>query len=181
LNAPFGAFFYDYFATKSHFISLFCLNLTVNLSWMKRIKIIIASTVIFLAILLIIFVHDRCKQDELIYSKIEPVCFKRDIHPIFINNCGVIGCHDRPSASAGYVFVDYNSILKKGLTPFNPCKSIVYKSIIGEGASLMPPGIDLKENEKLLIRVWIGQGAENSNCSADISPLENKSRLNVNN
>ena len=147
---------------------------------MKRIKIMIVSAVIFLIILIIIFVHDGCNQDELIYSKIEPVCFKRDIHPIFIKNCAIIGCHDRPSASAGYVFIDYNSI-HKGLTPFNPCKSIVYKSIIGEGASSMPPGIDLKENEKILIRVWIGQGAENTICPTGISPHENKSRLNVNN
>jgi hypothetical protein len=146
---------------------------------MERKKIIISSATIAAVILLVILLNGIHSRKSLNYKDMEIVCFDRDILPVFKHNCGVIGCHDQQSSSANYVLSDYNSIVR-GVRKFNPDKSIVYKSIIGEGASLMPPGIALTENEKIRIQVWIGQGAKNTSCPSDISLPENKLQLNVN-
>jgi hypothetical protein len=116
----------------------------------------------------------------LIYSDLDTVCFTREVLPVFVTNCGVIGCHDQQSASAGYVLTDYNSIVK-GVIPYNPEKSIIYKAIIGKGASLMPPGNALSQNDRILIRVWIGQGAVNTSCPVGSLNPGNNSLLIVNN
>ena len=131
---------------------------------MKRKRIIIYLGIITLAIIFIIATRGVFMHKRLAYSDLDTVCFERDILPVFNKNCGVMGCHDRSSASAAFVFTDYNSIIKS-ITPFNPDKSLVYKALIGKGASPMPPGNLLKENERMLIRVWIGQGAKNTTCS----------------
>lgn len=73
-----------------------------------------------------------------------------------------MGCHDQNSDNK-YVFTDYKSIVK-GIVPRDPYKSAVYKSIISDGVSLMPPGRALPENQRILIRVWIGQGADSTTC-----------------
>ncbi len=130
---------------------------------MKRKHIIIGSVVITFVALIIFFGLKREKQRRLNFLQLNTVCFEKDILPVFRNNCGVIGCHDLQSASGSYIFVDYNTIIRN-VVPFKPEKSIVYKSIYGKGVSSMPPGQELTENEKLLITVWIGQGAGNTVC-----------------
>jgi len=61
--------------------------------------------------------------------------------------------------------VDYTSILK-AVTPYNAEKSVAYQAITGKGfKQLMPPGIPLSENDRILIRVWIDQGAVNTTCT----------------
>jgi hypothetical protein len=145
---------------------------------MERKKIITSSAVIVLVSLLIILANRYRNQKMLNYSGLETICFDRDILPIFTRNCGVSGCHNPQSSSANYVLTNYSSILK-GVTAFDPYKSIVYQSIIGEGASSMPPGITLTEREKMLIRVWIGQGAKNTTCPTTISPTEKTFQPNV--
>jgi len=147
---------------------------------MKRKKIIIASVIIVLLIIMVIISTNRNRNHKrTIYADFEIVCFDRDILPVFKRNCGVMGCHDQLSAAGDYVLTDYNSILK-GVTPFDPDKSIVYKTIIGEGSSSMPPGIVLPAHEQIIIRNWIDQGAENKGCPTGSTPPENKPRLNVN-
>lgn len=130
---------------------------------MKRKHIIIYSVVITFVALIIFFGYKRYTQKRIDYSGLDKVCFEKDVLPFFINNCGVAGCHDQQTRSGSYELVDYKSIMK-GVIPFKPEKSILYKSITGKGASFMPPGQELTENEILLINVWIGQGAKNINC-----------------
>jgi hypothetical protein len=145
---------------------------------MNRSKIIISSSVISLVIMIIIIGSGVLKHKDPIYSDLDTICFKRDILPVFSSNCGVIGCHDGPSSSAGLVLTDYNSIIK-GIIPLKPNKSIVYKSLIGKGASPMPPGNPLSEHERMLIRIWIDQGAENTACSARVTIPGKISLLNI--
>jgi hypothetical protein len=130
---------------------------------MKRKNILISSVIIVLAIFMILIVRHRNMRDRLIYSKLETVCFEKDILPVCIKNCAVAGCHDQHSRSGSYKFTDYDSILK-GVIPFKPEKSIVYKAITGKGVTSMPPGRELAEKERLLITIWIGQGAVNTKC-----------------
>jgi len=135
---------------------------------MKRRNIIVFSVIIGLATLMVVILQWRYSHERLIYSKQDTVCFEKDILPVFLNNCSVAGCHDQQTGSGGYIFTDYNSIMK-GIIPFKAEGSIVYKSIIGEGASFMPPGQELLENEKILIRKWIGQGANKTICLTNIA------------
>lgn len=122
-----------------------------------------SSALITLSALLIIGIQSSCKHKGLNYSELDTVCYVRDISPIFQNSCAITGCHSLPSGENTFVFTSYQTI-KKGLIPFDPNKSIIYKAIIGNGESLMPPGKALPENERILIRVWIGQGADSTNC-----------------
>ena len=137
----------------------------------NKSKIIISSAIIAAVILLITLIYRSHNPKRMIYRDMDTVCFERDIFPIFRSNCGVMGCHDQESASGKYVCTDYNSIIKR-VVPFNPDKSKVYNSIVGKSASLMPPGKALRENERILIRVWIGQGAENTTCTVSRSSPE---------
>lgn len=126
---------------------------------MKRTKIIFAAALIALCTLLIILVKKEHKQIDPKYKELAIVRFDRDIFPIFRNSCAIVGCHDRQWGVNDYVFTNYESIIK-GITPFDPDGSIVYRAILGKESSLMPPGRALTENEQILIRNWIGQGAE---------------------
>ena len=111
------------------------------------------------------FVQVQCRHDGLNVSTLDKVCYERDIAPIFYNSCGVSGCHNQGHGQGGYSFTDYTSIMK-AITPFNAQKSKAYQAITGKAfMQLMPPGAALTENERILIRVWIDQGAVNSTCT----------------
>ena len=130
---------------------------------MKKKSIIIFSIIAILCLSLILELRQQFAGKRLNYTKMDTVCFEKDILPVLIKNCGVAGCHDQQTRSGGYKFADYTSIIK-GIKPFKPEESILLKSIIGKGASPMPPGQPLPINEKRKITIWIGQGAEYTRC-----------------
>jgi len=133
-----------------------------------RISLILVCTSAVLALLQI-----RCRHDDLNAATLDKVCYTRDIGPIFLRSCGTTGCHDS-RAKGGYSFTDYTSVMQ-AITPFNAQKSKAYKAITGKGfVQLMPPSGALSQNERILIRVWIDQGAENTTCttsSVGVSPV----------
>ncbi len=61
------------------------------------------------------------------------ICFERDILPIFLSNCAMSGCHDAQSREGGYVLTSYETITAKGIVPYQPNKSEIYKVLIGQG------------------------------------------------
>lgn len=130
---------------------------------MKR-KNIIYPVIVVLVLLMIIFTYQRYTHQNIIKANTHTVCFERNILPVFKNNCGVVDCHDQQTMSGGYALIDYNSIMK-GVVPFKPAKSMVYKTITGKETSSMPPGLELTVEEKQLINNWISQGAGNTMCS----------------
>ena len=114
---------------------------------------------------LLAVVELRCRHDDLDVSTLNKVCYDTEIGPIFLRSCGITGCHDTQRGESGYRFTDYASVVS-AVTPFNAQKSTAYKAITGKGfTQLMPPSGALSENERILIRVWIDQGAENTICS----------------
>ena len=126
------------------------------------------KTTLSVELLLLLFVSAfmqvQCRHDGLNVSNLKQVCFDTQIAPIFINNCG--SCHSASRSKGGFSFVDYNSILQS-VTPYNAEKSTAYQAITGKAfKQLMPPGIPLSENDRILIRVWIDQGALNTTCTA---------------
>jgi hypothetical protein len=101
------------------------------------------------------------------------VCFDRDILPIFVNSCGMAGCHDG-SGHGGRGFNSYASISRE-VVAGNPNKSNLYTAITDTwGFNLMPPNQPLSIENRTLIRVWIEQGAAETTCPTTTS----KSSLN---
>lgn len=128
----------------------------------KRNTIRISLRLLFgLSFLLLIQI--QCRHDGLNVATLAPVCFDTEIAPIFLNKCAT--CHGQDKSRGGLALYDYNSILKS-VTPFNAQKSTAYKAITGKGfTQLMPPDGALSENERILIRIWIDQGAKNTICT----------------
>jgi uncharacterized membrane protein len=128
------------------------------MNWKKSLQPAVLS---FFSLVLACFLI-QCQHDGLLVANLKPVCYDTEIAPIFLTKCA--GCHDQNKSRGGIGLYDYNSILKT-VTPYNAQKSKSYLSITGKGfAQLMPPGGALSENDRILIRVWIDQGAKNTVC-----------------
>ena len=129
----------------------------------KRRKTIRISLKLLIPLLVLVFIQVQCRHEGLNVATLAPVCFDAQIAPIFINNCG--SCHSAGRGKGGYTFADYASI-RASVTPYNAEKSVAYQAITAKAfTQLMPPGIPLSENDRILIRVWIDQGALNTICT----------------
>jgi len=127
------------------------------------------SLILAFAAIVLVLVQTRCRHEDLNTATLDKVCYQSDIGPIFLRSCGTTGCHASPRGKGGYIFTDYTSVMKS-ITPFNAQKSKAYKAITGKGfVQMMPPSGALSENERILIRVWIDQGAENTTCSTPVT------------
>ncbi len=131
---------------------------------MQKRKIIGISGKLLTALVILVFIQVRCRHDGINVNTLAPVCFDSEIAPIFLNKCAT--CHSQNRSRGGFSFNDYNSIFSS-VTPYNSQNSTAYKAITGKGfTQLMPPNAALSENERILIRVWIDQGAKRDpNCS----------------
>ena len=133
---------------------------------MKERKKLWFSVLSLVTLSFLVLVQVRCRHEGLNVAALEPVCYARDIAPIFLNSCGTTGCHSQGHGPGGYSFTDYTSVMK-AITPFNAQKSKAYQAITGKAfVQLMPPSGALTENERILIRVWIDQGALNTTCTS---------------
>lgn len=134
---------------------------------MQGRKTIQITIQLLIALILFTFIEVQCRHDSLNVSTLKSVCYDTEIAPIFMNKCAT--CHGSGKNKGGLVLNDYPSIFKS-VTPFNAQKSKSYLAITGKGFSqLMPPDGALSENERILIRVWIDQGAKNTVCTIPAS------------
>ncbi len=132
---------------------------------MKGKKTVRISLLFLFAASVLVLVQVSCRHDGLNVANFDTVCYEKDIAPIFLNSCGTTGCHDSQRGEAGYNFTNYTSVMK-AITPSDAQKSIAYKAITGkEFIQLMPPSGALTEKERILIRVWIDQGAVQTTCN----------------
>lgn len=132
---------------------------------MKGRKTIRISLILLFSLSFMALIQIRCRHDGLNAASLETVCYQRDVAPIFLNSCGTTGCHSSGEGESGLDFTNYTSVMKS-INPFNAQKSKAYQAITGKAfVPLMPPGGALSENERILIRVWIDQGAKNTTCT----------------
>lgn len=97
-------------------------------------------------------------------ANIPEVCFTGDVLPIFINNCAMSGCHDGNDGDR-IALTSYGSIMHD-ISPGNPDASKLYKVIISKwGANRMPPNQPLSLENRIKIRIWIEQGANETICT----------------
>ncbi len=96
------------------------------------------------------------------------IYFNRDILPIFVQNCAILGCHDSRTGSDGYILTDYQKIIRKGLVSGKPNNSEIYKVITSNNQKeIMPPPPSPKLSTKQinLINKWITGGIKNDTCT----------------
>ncbi len=118
--------------------------------------------VIFLfSILLFSCTHNTPNANEM-----PEVCFDSEILPIFQTGCAISGCHDNISAEKGLVYSDYNSIMES-ITAGDANNSKAFKAMTSLLQEPMPPDNPLSIEARTLIRIWIEQGAKNTNCLND--------------
>ncbi len=130
---------------------------------MKGKKTLRISLMLVFTAAVLLVVQTRCRHSDLDASTLDKVCYTRDIAPI-LSGCSdpTKGCHTQNGGESGYVFTDYASVYKAVKTPFNAQKSPLYQAITGKGfKQLMPPSGPLSQANRILIRVWIDQGAVN--------------------
>lgn len=94
--------------------------------------------------------------------------FARNILPIFIVNCSVVGCHDDGSAASGLRLNSYANVMKGSrygavIYPYDAQNSKVIKRIKGMETPRMPKNRPaLSTSDQGLIANWINGGARNN-------------------
>ncbi len=94
------------------------------------------------------------------------ICFVQDILPMLLSSCGTTGCHDAVTHEEGYIFTNYQTIVSRGITPFNPNNSEVMEVVTETGDDIMPPAprSPLTSTQIAALREWIRKGAQNTDC-----------------
>ncbi len=115
-----------------------------------------------LVVLPLFFLVNSCKHEGIPADQFPQVCFQEEILPIFQNSCAT--CHGGSRNEAGLDFSNYAGIMK-AITPGNADKSKAYKAITST-FQLMPPDNALPADKRILIRLWIEQGAQETTCGA---------------
>ncbi len=108
-----------------------------------------------------------CEQGPGNTDGLRTVCFDSEILPLFQSSCATTDCHDA-NAEGGFMLDSYEGILA-GVLSGDPHSSTIYKTLISTDEDHMPPDTLLAIDDRVLIRVWIEQGAEEILC---IEPLD---------
>ncbi|HYF32830.1 MAG TPA: c-type cytochrome domain-containing protein [Chitinophagaceae bacterium] len=98
----------------------------------------------------------------------DTVYFQQAILPILVSNCAVPGCHDATSHQEGYVFTNYQNVMKV-VKPGRPRDSELYEVITEndpDDRMPRPPRAPLTSQQIALIEKWIRQGAKDNSCTS---------------
>ncbi len=106
-----------------------------------------------------------CYYDELTDQTNLPlpqnISFQDQVQPIFTQNC--VNCHNgnqNPDLRSGNSF---NALLSGGFVISSDSEnSVLYKSLIGQGAPLMPPSGGISQTKINVVKQWIDEGALNN-------------------
>ena len=128
--------------------------------------------------------------DNGVVSNCDPdtVYFQNTILPLMVSSCATTGCHDQASHRDGIILTDYASIVRTGkIKPGDPGDSEFFETLTDDDDDLMPPppNSPLDNEQILLIKQWILQGAKDNACidgcdttnvtfSASICPMMQK-------
>jgi len=128
---------------------------------MKRF-VSLAITIGIIAVSIVLFELQSCHLDPVGIDKQKTVCFETEIFPMLKNSCGM--CHGAGQENQdAFSVVDYNSIMKS-VKAGDAKKSKLYKALGAVNGNLMPPDRPLSIDQRMLIEIWIQQGAQNTTC-----------------
>jgi hypothetical protein len=126
---------------------------------MKKIHYLLMLTVSLMA--------TSCYYDEMPPEAEIPipdvVSYSKDIQPLWDQDC--ISCHSPGTtppdltAANSYKALTTNN---KYVIPGNAAGSVLHKSLVGEGAALMPPTQKWSDSKIELVDKWINDGALNN-------------------
>jgi hypothetical protein len=126
----------------------------------KSHVIILSGLIIILALLI-----PSCTHEPAGIENMDTVCFNTQIQPILQTSCAMTGCHD--GTQEGFSGPDYESVMQI-VVAGKPRSSKLYtvlSTLYGE--NMMPPDQPLTKDQRMLIEVWILQGAPNKICTTD--------------
>jgi hypothetical protein len=106
-----------------------------------------------------------CTNEPSGIENMDIVCFDSRILPLLRTSCGMVGCHD--TGQEGFSVTDYESVMK-WVVPGKPRSSELYTILIDiQGEEMMPPDQPLTKDQRMLIEVWIAQGAMHTTCPTE--------------
>jgi hypothetical protein len=109
-----------------------------------------------------------CRHESLVLSTFKQICFEKEVLPIFLNNCSLAGCHDGKGETE-LILNDYVSI-SHSVVPGNPGVSRSYQAVIRRfGENRMPPDRPISLENRIIIRLWIEQGAKLTICPDSVA------------
>lgn len=113
-----------------------------------------------------LFIFSACTKEKVV--NVNPVCFEKDVLPIFISNCTQSGCHNSIDREEGIELTSYANIVSSGVNPGDYKSSKLYQVLIAVGEELMPkkPNNRLTAEQIGTIALWIEQGAKNTTCAS---------------
>lgn len=131
---------------------------------MKKMKKIIQ----YLSMSVLGLMVTSCYYDEMPAEAETPipdvVSYSKDIQPLWDKDC--VSCHKGPgtappdlTAANSYAALTKNN---KYVVPGNAAASVLHKSLIGDGAALMPPAGKWSQSKIDLVDKWINDGALNN-------------------
>ena len=134
-----------------------------NKNGLKKVRFITLGILLSLGLVL-----PSCEQEAGNTDGLRSVCFDTEVLPLFQSACATTDCHDA-AAEGGYQLDSYESI-REGITSRDIYKSKIYTTIISTGENRMPPDSLMPIEQRMLIRVWIEQGAANIICTEPPDP-----------
>jgi hypothetical protein len=129
-----------------------------------KISSIISACLVLTSFILL----PSCQHEISITGQYDTVCFDTKIQPLIAAKCG--RCHggNTTGESVHPSLLTYDEI-RNEVTPYHSGQSQLYSAILSLWDNPMPPDHALSLEERLLIRVWIDQGASWTHCAVDTS------------
>lgn len=129
---------------------------------MKKLVPIIALSLVALASC----VHDPFPPDPETICDQGGVDFVNEIQPLLTANCGMSGCHGQGSAQDGFSVESYSSIMDE-VEPYELNEGDLWELINETDPNDRmppPPASALTSDQKDLIKRWIMEGAQETDC-----------------
>ena len=151
-------------------------NLTKEIN-MKQFK----NEIFFFSLCVVVFLTSACTTDAVTPNIPPPpptqdpgndnpcedgtISFANQVLPIMVSSCAYSGCHDAASHRDGVVLDTYENV-RREVKPGDPNDSEIYEKLFEGGDEKMPPppAASLSPEQTSILRNWILQGAENTNC-----------------
>ena len=121
----------------------------------------------YLMMLTVSLMATSCYYDEMPPEAIIPipetVSYSKDIQPLWDQSC--VSCHKSGATAPDLTSANsYNALLanNKYVVPGNAAGSKLHKSLVGDGAAIMPTSGQWSDSKIALVDKWINDGALNN-------------------
>jgi hypothetical protein len=120
----------------------------------------------YLMMLTVSLMATSCYYDEMPAEPEIPipdvVSYSKDIQPLWDQDC--VSCHKGTTPPDLTAANSYAALTKnnKYVIPGNAAGSSLHKSLVGDGAALMPPAAKWSDSKIALVDKWINDGALNN-------------------